>query len=165
MTTDTTPHRPRADDIWHFEDYEVGYGGETYGRMVTDADILQFAALSGDYHPVHFDAEYAATRTAFGRRVAHGLIGVSITTGLLARDAPEILGTRYAGLAFPGIEWRFVRPILPGDTIRVRYRVESKRLTSRRDRGIVNHAVEVVNQDGEVVQTGVITQMVAAREG
>jgi acyl dehydratase len=142
----------------HFEDFEVGAETVTDSRTVTEADVVAFAGLSGDYNPLHVDAEFARS-TPFGERIAHGLLGLAIASGLMSRTG-AIEGT---ALAFLGTDWRFTAPIKLGDTITVRSRVADKRETSHADRGIVRFAVEVVNQHGEVVQTGTHTLLMKRR--
>jgi len=142
----------------HFEDFEVGAETVTDSRTVTEADVVAFAGLSGDYNPLHVDAEFARS-TPFGERIAHGLLGLAIASGLVSRTG-AIEGT---ALAFLGTEWRFTAPIKLGDTITVRSRVAEKRETSKADRGVVIFAVEVVNQHGEVVQEGTQTLLMRRR--
>ena len=142
----------------HFEDFEVGTETVTDSRTVTEADVVAFAGLSGDYNPLHVDAEFARS-TPFGERIAHGLLGLAIASGLVSRTG-AIEGTT---LAFVGMEWRFTAPVLLGDTITVRSRVADKRETSKPDRGIVRFDVEVVNQRGEVVQEGTQTLLMKRR--
>jgi len=123
---------------------------------VTEADITAFAGLSGDYNPLHTDEEFAKT-TVFGSRVAHGLLVLSMVSGLKAR-----LGlSEGTVMAFLGLEWSFKRPVLPGDTIRAKVITKEKRETSKPDRGIVIQKVQVINQRGEVAQEGEHILMVA----
>ncbi len=142
----------------HYEDFDVGREWATQGRTVTETDVVGFAALSGDANPLHVDAEYART-SPFGERIAHGLLGLSIATGLISRLG-IIEGTT---IAFLGLEWSFRAPILFGGTITVRSRVSDKRETSKPDRGIVIFSVELVNQRGEVVQEGKQTLLMRRR--
>jgi acyl dehydratase len=142
----------------HFEDFEVGAETVTDSRTVTEADVVAFAGVSGDYNPLHVDAEFART-TPFGERIAHGLLGLAIASGLVSRTG-AIEGTT---LAFLSTEWRFTAPIKLGDTITVHSRVADKRETSRPDRGIVTFAVQVVNQRSEVVQEGTQTLLMKRR--
>lgn len=142
----------------HFEEFEVGHEWTTQGRTVTEADVVAFAALSGDTNPLHVDAQFART-TPFGERIAHGVLGLSIVTGLISKLG-IIEGTT---IAFLGLEWSFRAPILFGDTITVRSRVSDKRETSKPDRGIVSFSVELVNQRGEVVQEGKQTLLMRRR--
>jgi acyl dehydratase len=139
-----------------FEDFEVGAEIVTDSRTVTEADVVAFAGLSGDHNPLHVDAEFARS-SLFGERIAHGLLGLAIASGLVSRTG-TIEGTT---LAFLGMEWRFTRAVLIGDTITVRSRVGETRATSKPDRGIVRFDVQLVNQRGEVVQEG--SQMLLMR--
>ena len=134
--------------------------GEEYvspGRTVTEADIVLFAGLSGDYNVLHTDAEFMKS-SIFGERIAHGLLGLSIQSGLLSRGMRP-----YATLAFLGIRWKFKGPIRIGDTIKVKAKVIAKRETSKPGQGIVTLERQVVNQKGEVVQEGETDLMVARR--
>jgi acyl dehydratase len=133
----------------YFEDVQVGDEYLSPGRTVTEADIVAFAGLSGDYNVLHTDAEFMRT-SIFGERIAHGLLGLAIQSGLALRAVPR----PYATVAFLGLRWRFKAPIRIGDTIRVRLRVTGKRETSKPDRGIVVMQRTVVNQRDEVVQEG-----------
>lgn len=143
----------------YYEDYEVGAVYTTAARTVTEADVVTYAGLSGDQNALHMDEEYAKT-TVFGTRIAHGLLGTSIAMGLFNR-----LGlSEGTSLAFLGIDdWRFLRPIFIGDTVRVRVTVEAKRLSSKGDRGVVRRRLSLENQRGEVVQEGIAVGLVACR--
>lgn len=151
--------------LWHYEDYELGYSGTTGGRTITDADIVNFSGVSGDFNPMHVDDEQARAEGPFGGRIAQGLLGTSAMTGLLCRDAPEILGTRVAGIAFLGLNWRFRAPILVGDTIRAAYRVASKRPTSGGESGVIEYEVDVLKHDGTVAQSGTLSLLLRRRDG
>ena len=131
----------------YFEDIEIGEEYESPGRTVTETDIVLFAGLSGDYNVVHTDAEFMKT-SMFGERIAHGLLGLSIQSGLLSRAMLP-----YATIAFGSLRWKFKAPIKIGDTIHVRARVASKKET-KADRGVVVLDRTVLNQRGEVVQEG-----------
>lgn len=133
----------------YFEDFEVGHRMVSPGRTITESDVVLFAGLSGDYNQLHTDAEFAAN-TQFGRRIAHGLLGLSIASGLASRLG-FIEGTAEA---FMSLEWKFRRPIYIGDTIHVEVEVASTRAMPRAGGGIVDFNVHVVNQDGETVQKG-----------
>lgn len=140
----------------YFEDF---IEGETYvspARTVTETDIVMFAGLSGDYNPLHTDAEFCKD-TIFGERIAHGLLGLSILTGLSTRLG-IFDGT---AIAFLGInEWKFAKPILVNDTIHFEMTVKEKRETSKADRGIIIREVTLFNQRNEVVQHGILPIMV-----
>lgn len=142
----------------YFEDLHLGDEFLSPARTVTEADVTLFAGLTGDHNPLHTDEEFAK-RTPFGRRIAHGLLGLSMAVGLASRLG-LFDGT---GIGFLGLEWSFVAPIFLGDTIRVRFSVEQKRATKKPDRGVLVLATEVLNQRGEVVQRGKRTYLVRSR--
>jgi acyl dehydratase len=146
-----------GDQRRHFEEIQVGEEYESPGRTVTEADIVIFAGLSGDYNVLHTDAEFMKS-SIFGERIAHGLLGLSIQAGLLTRGMRP-----YATIAFLGLRWKFKGPIKIGDTIRVRAKVAGKKETGKPDRGIVTLSRQVLNQRGEVVQEGETDIMVARR--
>ncbi|HDQ71323.1 MAG TPA: dehydratase [Chloroflexi bacterium] len=134
----------------YFEEIEEAFELETPARTITETDVVQFAGLSGDYNQLHTDAEFAQG-TLFGARIAHGLLGLSIASGLTTRSG-FIEGTAQA---FTGLEWKFRGPIMIGDTIRVRVRVKKKRAMRRLGGGFVYFDVAILNQRDEVVQKGV----------
>ena len=132
----------------YFEEIEVGEAYESPGRTVTEADIVLFAGLSGDYNVLHTDAEFMKT-SLFGERIAHGLLVLAMQAGLFTRATRA-----YATLALVGLRWKFKGPIKIGDTIRVRARVVAKKDTAKPDRGLLTLARTVLNQRDEVVQEG-----------
>ena len=140
----------------YYEDIEVGEEYESPGRTITETDIVLFAGLSGDYNVLHTDAEFMK-KSIFGERIAHGLLGLAIQSGLFYRT-----GRVYATLALGGLKWKFKGPIKIGDTIRLRTRVASKRETSKADRGVVIVERTLLNQRDEVVQEGE-TELVVER--
>lgn len=143
----------------YYEDLKVGDEFRTPARTLGEYDVAAFAGLSGDYNPVHTDHEFAGS-TAFGQPLAHGALGLSVATGLIARTG-LFDGT---AIAFLGIDnWRFSKPIFLGDTIHVRFTIASKRVTKNPEAGILTRAVEVVNQRDEVVQSGDMTLMLRRR--
>jgi acyl dehydratase len=144
-------------DRRYFEEIQVGEEFLSPGRTITEADIVIFAGLSGDYNVLHTDAEFMK-KSIFGERIAHGLLGLAIQSGLLTRGMRP-----FATLAFLGLRWKFKGPIKIGDTITVRARVIDKRETSKPDRGILTLRREVLNQRGEVVQEGETDVMVERR--
>jgi acyl dehydratase len=130
----------------YFEDYEIGMTFETPGRTITDADIVNFAGISGDFYGIHVDDVFAKNNSIFGGRVAHGLLVISVITGLWFR-----LGI-FEGtlLAFYGIDrLRWTKPVRPGDTIRAKLTVVSKE--EKRLGGLITFKNEVYNQKGELV--------------
>ena len=148
----TEPTRPRGR---YFEEFEIGDVIETAARTVTETDIMLFAGLSGDYNQLHTDVEFAKG-TRFGERVAHGLLGLSIASGL-AWGLGFIEGTVEA---VTGLEWKFRGPIVIGDTIRVRLEAERKKEMPRLGGGFVTLAVAVLNQRDEIVQKGTWTALI-----
>jgi len=143
----------------YFEDLEVGQRWVSRARTVTEADVVAFAGLSGDFNPIHLDRE--STREGiFGRRVAHGLLGVSMATGFL--DSLGLFATSMAAML--SIEdWRFHAPIFIDDTIHLELSIESLRLTSKGTSGVVRRRLKLINQDDAVVQEGVITVLILSR--
>lgn len=132
----------------HFEDWEVGEELSTPGRTISEADVFLFAGLTGDYNRAHTDEEFAR-RNIFGKRVAHGLLGLSMGMGLFQRLGFMVNQEKGAYLS---VSADFVAPILLGDTIEGKVKVKSKRETKKGDRGIVVFALSVLNQRGEEVQ-------------
>jgi acyl dehydratase len=142
----------------YFEDYNIGDEFVTPGRTVTEADVVMFAGLTGDYNRIHTDAEYMK-ESIFGARIAHGLLGLALVNGLKYRTDYDPDGV----IAFLGLTWKFSGPIKFGDTIHAIVRIASKRETSKPDRGIMVQSVQVLNQRGEVVQEGEFTTMLKRR--
>lgn len=142
---------------YFFEDIEVGDVIETAALTITVDHIDRFADLTGDRFEIHMSEE-GATKHGFPKRVAHGLLILSLVDGLKNQAAAQ-----FAAVASLGWEWRFVGPVLPGDTIRVRMKITGKRETKRADRGIITIAFDVVNQEETTVQSGINTLMVRRR--
>jgi acyl dehydratase len=143
---------------YYYEDLAVGQEFTGPRRTITEADVVAFAQLSGDWNPLHTDAEFAA-QTRFGARIAHGLLTLSAVTGLMDRTG-LFDGSAVAML---GIEWRLAKPVFIGDTIGFSMRIESLRLTADGQYGIVDRRFRVFNQRGEIVQEGRIPLLVARR--
>ncbi|MGQ0551226.1 MAG: MaoC/PaaZ C-terminal domain-containing protein [Armatimonadota bacterium] len=126
-----------------FDELQTGARWVSRGRTITEADIVQFAGLSGDWFPLHTDEAYAA-RTAYGARIAHGMLVLSVATGLLPLP-PETI------LAFYGIDkLRFTRPVFIGDTIHIEIEI-TRREPRGGDRGLVTLLLDVKNQRNETV--------------
>jgi 3-hydroxybutyryl-CoA dehydratase len=139
----------------YFEEFEIGDAVETSARTVTESDVVSFAGLSGDYNQLHTDAEYAKD-TMFGERIAHGLLGLSIVSGLSSQ-----LGFAEGTVeAFMSLEWKFRNPIRFGDTIRARLEVKRKKEMARLGGGFVVFDVVVLNQRDETVQKGSWTLLI-----
>lgn len=148
----------RAPRGLYFEDFSEGMSLETNGRTIAESDITGFAGLSGDFNPMHTDETYAQG-TQFGRRVAHGLLGLSIASGL-AYQMGFLDGTV---IAFTSLEWKFRAPVFIGDTLRAQVKVTGRREMKQAGGGFVTFDVKIVNQDGAVTQKGEWTVLVASR--
>jgi len=141
---------PSAQRGLYFEEFEIGQKTSTVGRTVTEADVVSFAGLSGDFNQIHTDGAYSAT-TPFGQRIAHGLCTMSIISGLITRTG-VMEGTV---LAFREIlEWKFSKPVFFGDTVRAEIEVLETKPFPRLNAGAVTIKIDVKNQKDEVVQTG-----------
>lgn len=128
-----------------FDDYKIGEATESKTRTITEADIVNFAGLSGDFHELHMSEEFAR-QGPFGRRIAHGALIFSISTGLTIQmgDAENII-------AFYGVDkLRFTHPTFIGDTIHVTKKVITLEPRGN-DRGIVTFETTVLNQNNQPV--------------
>jgi acyl dehydratase len=143
----------------YWDDAKLGDACETHSITVTAAMVDAYAALTGDFTPVHTDEAYART-TPFGTRVAHGLLGLSLTDGLKVQAEYRFV----PGMSL-GWTWDFKRPIKLGDSVHVKFRVASKRLTKREGWGIVVLPSELINQNDEVVHLGEHRLMIPRRPG
>jgi hypothetical protein len=137
---------------YRYEDLYVGLAFRSPGRTITDADLMAFAGLTGDFSELHTSDVYAKN-SQFGRKVAHGLLGLSYAHGLMWPRTGEL---RETAIAFLGIQdWKFVGPIFVGDTIFVHYVLaELRDSKSRPTQAVASFAVELLNQDGMVLQKG-----------
>ena len=134
----------------YFEEFAVGDKIITAGRTVTETDIVNFAGLSGDFNQIHTDAEYASGQM-FKQRVAHGLLGLSIASGLAVQTG-FMEGTI---LAFREMqEWKFSKPIFISDTIHVELEVLETKALPRLGGGLVTIKLTVNNQKDETAQQG-----------
>lgn len=141
------------------EEFKDGQVDVSRARTITETDVVTFSWVSGDINPMHTDAEHSA-KSPMGQRIAHGALGLSVATGLSA-SLGYLDGTAIAALGID--EWKFIKPILFNDTIHLRATVVSARPTSKPDRGVLVRRMELVNQRGEVVQSGLMTTMVLTR--
>ena len=145
--------------VHYLDDLHSGQVFETPARTITEADVVAFAGLSGDYNPIHTDVEFAAG-TAYGQRVVYGLLTLSVATGLLDRSR-VFSGSAIAMLGIS--DWTFRKPVFIGDTVRVLLTIESVRPTrSNPQRGVVRRLFQVMNQKDEIVQQGHIDVLVRA---
>jgi acyl dehydratase len=143
----------------YYEDLYLSQEFITKARTITEADIVNFAALSWDTNAIHTDTEFAK-KTPFGERIAHGMLGVVIHSGL-----SQMLGIMEGTLiAFMGMTWTFILPIKIGDTVHVVQRVKEMRETSKSDRGLVIFEKELVNQREEIVQRGTTTVLLRRKK-
>lgn len=135
-----------------YQDLHLGMSFRSPGRTITDADLVGFAGLTGDFSELHTSDVYARN-SQFGRRVAHGMLGLAYAHGLMWARTGEL---RETAIAFLGIsDWKFVGPIFVGDTIFVNYRIaELRDSKSKPTQAIATFDVDVVNQKEEVVQRG-----------
>jgi 3-hydroxybutyryl-CoA dehydratase len=144
------PDQPRPRGRY-FEEFNIGDKIITAGRTVTETDIVSYAGLSGDFNQIHTDAAYAGTQM-FKQRVAHGLLGLSIASGLAVQTGfmeKTIMAFREI------LEWKFSKPIFIGDTISVEIEVMELKAMPRLGGGSVNIKLTVKNQNAETVQQGI----------
>ncbi len=137
---------------YRYQDLHEGLRFRSPGRTITDADLVGFAGLTGDYSELHTSDVYAQA-SQFGRKVAHGMMGLAYAHGLMWPRTGEL---RETAVAFLGInDWKFVGPIFVGDTIFVEYELaELRDSKSRPEQAIAVFDVRVVKQDGSTVQQG-----------
>jgi acyl dehydratase len=139
-----------------YDELEVGMKWKSRGRTITEADIVLFAAFTGDWYPLHTDKEYAA-QTPFGQRIAHGMLVLSVASGLM-QIAPGVV------VAFYGIDRvRFTAPTFIGDTLHVEMEVLEKNDRGP-DRGVVTFRFDVFNQRGEKPCSAVLKILLSRRK-
>jgi 3-hydroxybutyryl-CoA dehydratase len=142
----------------YFEDYSTDQVRTSRGRTITEADIVNFAGLSGDFVELHVNEEYAK-RGPYGRRIAHGALIFSISTGLMV----QMTSDHEAIVAFRGVDQlRFLAPVFIGDTVHVVKKTLEKN-TKDGIRGLVAFETTVLNQDGKPVLTYIDRLMVKCR--
>ena len=147
----------------YFEDMKVGDKCTSVGRTVTEADIVNFAGISGDYNILHTDAEYAKTSIA-GQRLAHGLLPLVIASGLYTRT-PYGMSMTGTLTAFTEIKsWKFKKPVLIGDTVHVEVEIMEK-IDARPDSasGKIVMKRTIFNQNNEVAQEGEFILLIKKR--
>jgi acyl dehydratase len=134
----------------YLDEFVVGQTWVSPRRTITNAELTAFAGISGDFNPLHIDEEYAKN-TQFGGRIFHGPGVFAIATGL-----ESTLGIKVeTAIAFLGMTWNMVGPVLINDTIHVEETVTEVRPSKTKpDRGIVTFDVKVINQHGNTVQEG-----------
>lgn len=140
----------------YFDDIEEGEKSVTKARTITEADIVSFASLSGDWYPLHCDVEFAK-KTPFGERIAHGLLVLSVASGLTPLEPGPIV-------AFYGMDKvRFVGPVRIGDTIHVETSIVGKEEKGEQA-GVVTAEQEIKNQRGETVVKSIMKVLVARKK-
>lgn len=143
----------------YFEEFTVGQSVTTTGRTISEDAIFSFAGLTGDYNQIHTDAAFAS-KTQFGQRIAHGLLGLSVAVGLIMRTG-LLEGTV---LAFREIQdWKFVKPFFIGDTVHAVLTIAETKALPRIGGGALVAAVEVRNQKDEVCQKGTLNLLVLSK--
>lgn len=134
----------------YYEDIADGQRMVTRGRTITEADLVQFGSLTGDFNPMHMDAEYMKT-TVFGQRIAHGMLSLSYAVG----QAYQLGFMERTVVAFRGLEMKFSLPVFIGDTLHVEIVVKTKdKPNARLGGGLITLGVKIINQDGKTVQSG-----------
>jgi len=128
----------------YFEDYVPEEVRQTYGRTITETDIVIHAGQTGDFFPHHMDAEWCKTQP-FGQRMAHGTLIFSIAVGLTAGEINEV------AMTYGYERLRFVKPVFIGDTITVKVTVKELKDHKKPGFGLVTELVEATNQRGETV--------------
>lgn len=144
----------------YFEEIQENQRMVTRGRTITEADIVAFAGLTGDYNPMHTDAEYMKS-SAFGQRIAHGMLSLSYAVG----QAYQLGFMERTVLAFRGIEMKFSLPVYIGDTLHVEMVVKEKKAAPRMGGGLVTIEVKIINQAGKTVQSGDWVILLASAPG
>jgi acyl dehydratase len=145
------------DTKFYFEDVELNKVYSSGERTMTEEDIAKFAELSGDFNPLHMDEAFAKANI-FGQRIAHGLLGLSIASGLQTDEPP------YYILAFKELSWKFKRPIFIGDKIHLESKAVEKKEARMPGTGDVQVERKLINQDGKVTQEGIFTLLIKRKE-
>jgi len=142
----------------YFEELQVGDSMVTPGRTITETDLVNFCGLSGDFNQLHSNEEYAR-QSPFGKRIAHGILGLSVASGLASRLG-FMEGTTEA---FLGLEWKFKHPLYIGDMVYLRAVVTNKREVKRLNGGLIVFQLELRNQNHVVLQQGEWTLLMKSR--
>jgi len=148
-------YRPRG---MYFEEFTEGTQVVSQGRTITETDIVNFAGVSGDYNAIHTDAEFSKA-TPFGERIAHGVLVLSVATGL-GMQLGFLDGT---AIAFISLEWKFKAPVKIGDTVHLVAQVKQTKAMKALGGGFVIFDARVLNQREEVVQEGTWTVLVKSK--
>jgi acyl dehydratase len=134
-----------------YEDIQIGQRWESTGRTLTEADLTIACMTSGDWHPIHADAEFSKASLG-GQRIFHGTYGLHVAIALAAKY-PDLGSHVIGALGFS--DWRFKAPLFVGDTVHVQVEIATKRPTVTAGRGLVERLITLKKGDGSVVQEGV----------
>ena len=145
---------------WYLEDFEVGQTYKSGGRTITECDVATFAGLSGDFNPLHMDEEYAKTQSIFGKRIAHGMIGPVIMTGM-SNHMGMFEGTT---IAFLELSIKYPAPLEIGATVHLEMTPTEIRHTSKPGKGILTLNANLVDHHGKVITECVWKIMMLARQ-
>lgn len=145
---------------WYLEDFEVGQTYKSGGRTITECDVATFAGLSGDFNPLHMDEEYAKTQSIFGKRIAHGMIGPVIMTGM-SNQMGMFEGTT---IAFLELSIKYPAPLEIGATVHLEMTPTEIRHTSKPGKGILTLNANLVDHHGKVITECVWKIMMLARQ-
>lgn len=146
---------------YYLEDFKQGQVFESGGRTITETDLTFFSMLSGDWNPLHADAEFAKS-TRFGQRVVHGVLGIAVSTGML-HELGIFHDSVIAMLGFRN--WNFLAPLLVNDTIHLKLTITSVEPGKSGNSGKLGRRFQLINQKGEVVQEGESDVLVLTRQG
>lgn len=130
----------------YLEDFEIGKTYESIGRTITEADVVNFAGLSGDFNPLHMDEEFGKA-TLFGKRIAHGALGFVINTGL-SNQMGLYEGTT---IAFLECSIKYMAPLCIGDTVHLCITPTAVIRGTKPGRGILKQDTKLINQEGKVI--------------
>jgi acyl dehydratase len=145
-------------DKRYFEDYERGKEFVSRPRTIAESDIAGFARLTGDFHPTHFDPEFAKA-SFYGEKVGHGLLSLSVAMGLMN----EWEYRSRSIMAFIEVTCQFLKPVKINDQIHARSAILDKKAWKNADKGVVVFGLEIINQRGEVVAKAEIDELVWKR--
>ena len=143
----------------YFEDINIGQEIWTESHIVTEKDILTFAEVTRDRHPLHTDPEYCK-KTEFGKPIAHGLFGLSLMEGLKAESRI------YEQTSIGSLGWdevRFLKPLFADETVHVTFKFMDKRLSRKPGRGVVTEKVKLLRQDKEILIEGLHITLLKCR--
>lgn len=138
-----------------YDDLAVGASYRSHGRTLTETDLSLACMLTGDWHPIHADEEFART-TPIGKRMLHGPFGILLAAGM-STHMPELADPVIGATGLR--EWSYRAPLTVGDTIHIETIIESKRVTSDGKRAIIERRMKVINQAGKVLQEGIVGTM------